>query len=441
MGRKSRRALRDTSAAAAAQLGGLAVRIHFFTDYFRPEPPPPAHHIAERARIWATQGHDVTIVTNHPNYPEGRLYAGHRNAASLLQQLDGYSVLRVWTHIAEHQARLGKLIDHASFCASASLQAMRLPKPDVVVATSPHLFCGLAGAWYAALRRRPFLLEVRDLWPDSVLPKASAAFRVFKCIERHLYRRAQAVSVLTPAFERHVLREGARRAVTIIGGVDLTKFTPGDPPPQLRRDLGLQDKFVVGYPGTLGTAHDAPLLLEAARQLKGSRVRFLLIGGGPFMRYLESAAREVCPDMIHFVPTQRAEVMPDWWRMMDAGLVLLKKTELMRTVIPSKMFECMATQKPILFVGPQGVGSAVVEDSDCGVVIDGDGPEHLAREALSLSQDVHRYQVLSKNALSASPIYSRDRQAERTMRLLREIVAEAQVDSARSRTDTPSKSR
>jgi colanic acid biosynthesis glycosyl transferase WcaI len=401
------------------------VKIHFFTDYFRPEPPPPAHHIAERARIWANDGHQVTVITNHPNYPEGKIYPGYRNRPREVVEQDGYRVVRVWTHVAHHQSKIGKLLDHASYFASATLQALRLDKPDVVAATTPHLFCGLAGSEYARLARRPLMLEVRDLWPDSVLPRGSASYRVFKSIERHLYRSAAAVSVLTPAFESHVLAEGARRAATIVGGTDLSRFTPGDPPPGRRHELGLEGMYIVGYPGTLGTAHDIDLLLDAARLLRDTRVRFLLIGGGPFIQDLESRAIAACPGMIRFVPTQPPEEMPGWWRSMDAGLVLLKKNEAMRTVIPSKMFESMATGKPVIFVGPRGAGSAVAEDGGGGIVVDGEGPEQLARELSDLAGNGARQRALEANALNASPRFSRERQASETLALLRSLVGGA----------------
>lgn len=397
------------------------MKIHFFTDYFRPEPPPPAHHIAERARVWAALGHEVTIVTNQPNYPEGRVYPGFKNRTFEVTEADGYRIARVWTYIASHHATFAKFADHFSYFASATLQALRLEPPDVIAATSPHLFCGLAGAQYARLRGKPFMLEVRDLWPDSVLPKGTISHRVFKVIERSIYRSAAAVSVLTPAFESHVLSEGARRAVTIVGGADLSRFTPGDPPLGLRRELGLDGMFVVGYPGTLGTAHDTELLVEAAHMLRGSRVRFLLIGGGPVLSELRVKVRDRCPEMVRFVDTQPPESMPGWWRTMDAGLVLLRKTEAMRTVIPSKMFECMATRKPIIFVGPLGAGSDIAA-SGGGLIIDSPEPRQLVEQLLSLAENPQLYERLAADALGASPRFSRERQAAETLELLRELV-------------------
>lgn len=397
------------------------MRIHFFTDYFRPEPPPPAHHIAERARIWAAAGHDVTVVTSQPNYPDGKIYPGYRNRLRQLERQDGYAVLRVWTHVAPHGARIGKLLDHASYFASSPVHALGLDRPDVVVATSPHLLCGLAGACYARARRAPFLLEVRDLWPDSVLAAGAPSYRAFKAIERHIYRVASVVSVMTPAFEGHVLAEGARRAVTVLGGADLSRFTPGDAPAGLRRNLGLEGMFVVGYPGTLGTAHDTELLVEAAIALRDTRIRFLMIGGGPVIGDLERKVHERCAGMFRFVPTQSPESMPGWWRAMDAGLVLLRKTEAMRSVIPSKMFECMAVGKPVVFVGPSGAGSAVATGAGGGILVDEDGPGQLVRELTGLSADPRRYAALSANALKASSRYSRERQAAESLALLAEI--------------------
>lgn len=399
------------------------MRIHFFTDYFRPEPPPPAHHIAERARIWASLGHDVTVITNHPNYPEGRVYPGHKNSMRSMESVDGYQVLRVWTYVARHTARLGKLVDHASYCASAVSQALRLERPDVVVATSPHLLCGLAGALYSRIRGRPLLIEVRDLWPDSVLPRGSTSYRAFKLIERFIYREAATVSVLTPAFEEHVLREGARRAVTIVGGADTSRFRPGNALPGVREGLGLEGKFVIGYAGTLGTAHDIDFLIDVAARLSQTDLRFLLIGGGPFMERARASASSQCPGMISFLSTQPPERMPDWWRAMDAGLVLLRKTDAMRTVIPSKIFECMATGLPTIFIGPRGAGSSIVEAHCAGIVLDDADPACVAQQLAALVSNRERLRALSLGALAASPRFTRERQAEATVAVLRELTA------------------
>jgi hypothetical protein len=407
---------------ASNALIGSPVRIHFFTDYFRPEPPPPAHHIAERARIWASQGHDVTVITNHPNYPEGRIYPGHTNSLCSTESVDGYRVLRVWTYVAHHTARFGKLVDHASYCFSATAQALRLSAPDVVVTTSPHLFCGLAGALYSRLRGRPLLLEVRDLWPDSVLPRGSTSYRAFKLIERFIYREAAAVSVLTPAFEEHVLTEGARRAITIVGGADTARFRPGNAPPGAREGLRLEGKFVIGYPGTLGTAHDIDFLIDIASRLSSTDLRFLLIGGGPFMERAREAASSRCPGMIEFLPTQPPAHMPDWWRTMDAGLVLLRKTEAMRTVIPSKIFECMATGLPTIFIGPRGAGSRIVEDHGAGIVLDDPDPTRVAQQLAAFASDRERVRALAAGALAASPRFTRERQAEATITVLHELM-------------------
>jgi colanic acid biosynthesis glycosyl transferase WcaI len=397
------------------------VRILFFTDYFRPEPPPPAHHIAERAAIWRAAGHDVTIVTNHPNYPEGRIYPGHRNRLRTVELLpDGVRIVRVWTYIAAHDRYMRKLADQASFAVSATLQAMREPTPDAVVATTPHLFAGLAGALYAKSRKLPLLLEVRDLWPDSVLPKGTTAYRVFKALERHLYRSAAVVSVMTPAFEPHVRAEGGKAVVTVVGGVDRSRFAPGPKPAHLLKEAGLrEDAFVVGYPGTLGTNHDIERIAEAGRLLEGSRVQFLFVGGGPHMDRLRQMTADQ-PGRFRYVGTQPPERMGDWWRTMDAGLVLLRNTDAMRTVIPSKIFESMATGKPTVFVGPPGAGSDLVQRNGAGVVLNGDARE-IAAGIRDLAEDPDGCRSLGERALKASTSYGRDRHARETLEVIRSM--------------------
>jgi glycosyltransferase involved in cell wall biosynthesis len=398
------------------------VRILFFTDYYRPEPPPPAHHIAERASLWRAAGHDVTIVTNHPNYPEGRIYPGHRNRMRTADVTpDGVRVVRVWTYVAAHDRRVRKLLDQASYAASATLQALREPTADAVVATTPHLFAGLAGALYARAMRRPLLLEVRDLWPDSVLPAGSASYRVFKRLERFLYRSSAAVSVMTPNFESHVRSEGGRRVVTVVGGVDRSRFSPGPKPATLVSEANLRNRFVIGYPGTLGTAHDLELIADVGRRLEGTPVVFLFIGGGPHMERLRAMTADQ-PDRFRFVGTQPPERMGEWWRTTDAGLVLLRNTDAMRTVIPSKIFEAMASGKPTVFVGPRGAGSDVVDRHGAGIVLDGDAA-HVAAGIRALASDRARCDALGASALRASASYGRDRHAAETLALLKEIAA------------------
>lgn len=395
------------------------MKILFFTDYYRPEPPPPAHHIAERAAIWQRAGHQVTIVTNHPNYPEGRIYPGFRNRLRSIETTpDGVRVVRVWTYIAGHARQVLKLADHASYCSSAVAQALRETRPDVVVATSPHLFAGLAGAMYARLVRRPLLMEIRDLWPDQVLAPTSPAFKPFKTIERFLYRSAHTVSVMTPLFVDHVKREGAARVSVVVGGTDLTRFAPGPKPAHLVKEAGLDGHFVVGYPGTLGTGHDIELIAKAGERLRGSRVKLLFIGGGPHMERLKSLVASTCPEVFSFVPTQPADRMPEWWRAMDAGLVLLHRTKELSFVVPSKMFESMASGKPIVFVGPRGAGSQIVDSAGAGPIVDDGDPQSVASAMLQLAGNPALHQRLSDSALKAAPQYSRERHAQETLDLL-----------------------
>ena len=398
------------------------MRILFFTDYYRPEPPPPAHHIAERAAIWRRAGHEVTIVTNHPNYPEGRVYPGFRNRLRSVEMTpDGVRLVRVWTYVAGHDRQVLKLADHASFFASAVAQAVREPTPDVVVATSPHLFAGLAGVAYARLVRRPLLLEIRDLWPEQVLSPSSPAFGPFRAMARFLYRSSHTVSVMTPLFVQHVEREGAARVSVVVGGADLARFAPGPRPIHLLREHGLEDNFVVGYPGTLGTGHDIELIAKAGEHLRGSRVKLLFIGGGPRLERLKMLVLDSCPDVFTFVPTQPSDRMVDWWRAMDAGLVLLRRTKELSLVVPSKLFESMACGKPIVFVGPRGAGSQIVESAGAGPIVDDGDPASVAQAVLSLACDSSRYQLHSKRALEAAPRYSRDRHADETLDLLKQM--------------------
>jgi colanic acid biosynthesis glycosyl transferase WcaI len=281
----------------------------------------------------------------------------------------------------------------------------------------------LADALGARLVRRPLLLEIRDLWPDQVLPRTSAAFGPVKAIERLLYRSARTVSVLTPQFVPHVSREGGKRVRVVVRGADLSRFTPGPKPMQLIREMGLEGHFVVGYPGTLGTSHDIDLIAQVGTHLRGHNVKLVFVGGGPFLHRLKALVAGTCPEVFTFVPMQPAERMPEWWRAFDAGLVLLRQNRALARVVPSKMFEAMATGTPIIFVGPKGAGSQIVEQAAAGPVVDDGDPQSVTNAILRLASDQALRQRYGACAREAAPQFSRERHAQETLELLRGMAA------------------
>lgn len=398
------------------------MRILVVTDCFWPEPSPPAAHVFDRARLWAAAGHDVTVVTNVPNYPDGRFHPGYRNRLRQVEQRDGVRIVRVMTYATPNSGLVRRLLDYLSFMVSAGLMAPFERRPDVVFSTSPQLFASVAAAWTALLRRRPHVMEVRDLWPASVIRSRGIVFRVLERIELTLYRHARRIIALTPSFIEDIVRRGVPREKLdlVVNGAALSLFQPHDQrDPTLERELGLAGQLVIGYPGTLATAHDIETLVDAAALLGDAPARFVIVGGGPVKSTLERMAAERCPDRFRFVRAQPREAMPIYWSLFDWSLVLLRNEPVLATVIPSKIFESMASGVPVLFVGPPGDGSAVVESEGVGRCVPPGDPAALAAAVRALMEDGAHRAALRVRCIERAPAWSRERQADSTLDTLR----------------------
>src|ERR1700760_4560946 len=189
------------------------MRILFFSDHFLPEPSPAAAHVYERAKLWVAAGHAVTVLCSAPNFPEGKVFPGYRNAMRRVEVLDGIRVVRIITYITANEGVVRRTLDYLSYMVSAFLAAWFEERPDVIISTSPHLFVPTAGVLHALLRRVPHVFEIRDLGPASIaatnaLGGASRALRTLERLELFLYRHSARILALTPAFKTDLIRRG-----------------------------------------------------------------------------------------------------------------------------------------------------------------------------------------------------------------------------------------
>jgi len=246
------------------------------------------------------RGHEVSIVTNFPNHPTGVVPEAYRGRSFQLEEKDGLRVVRCRTYATPNRGFLKKTLGHLYFMVQAVLQATpQVRGADVVVASSPTLFAGVAGFVVSRRLRVPFVLEVRDLWPaifvDLGVIRNRAVIRVLEQLELFLYRRAAAVVTVTRAFAEDIARRGiAQTKLHVVpNGVDLAAFEPGPPDAALRSRLGLDGKFVLLYCGAHGISHALARLLEVAERLADdSRFHLLLVGEGAEKDALVARARE-----------------------------------------------------------------------------------------------------------------------------------------------------
>ncbi len=409
------------------------MRILFLTDNFPPEVNAPASRTFEHCREWVRAGHQVTVITGVPNFPTGKVFPGYRNRLWQRETMDGIEVVRVWTYITANSGFAKRTLDYLSFMLTGGIAGLFQRRPDVIVGTSPQFFTNCAAWVLSVFRWRPFVFELRDLWPESIKTvgamQDSLALRTMERLELFLYRRSAAVVAVTESFKRDLISRGipADKIHVVTNGVDLSRFKPLDGDTALRADLGIpEDAFVAGYIGTHGMAHALETVLEAARRVQAqndpfsSRVRFILLGDGARKGELKQAAAQMGLKNLLFLDTVPKAEVPRYWSLLDVSIIHLRKADNFTQVIPSKLFECMGMGIPVLH-GVAGESAGIVEREGVGLVFEPENAEVLCENLLRLGQDETLYRELRERCLAAAPRYDRTVLAG-TMRELLETV-------------------
>ena len=407
------------------------MRILFLSHYFPPEVNAPANRTHEHARRWVEDGHAVTVITGVPNHPSGRLFPGYANHLLQEERLDGIRVLRTWMYLTPNRGFLRRIASYLLFMLTAILASFRAERPDVVVATTPQFFCGWAGLVVSRLKRRPFVLELRDLWPESIVQlgqlRRPFLIRLLEGLETLLYRGARGIVVNARAFQDHVERRGVPRDRTelVYNGVDCDVFRPRPPDAQLLERHGLAGRFVVTYMGTLGLAHGLETVLDAAERLRDvPALRFLLIGDGAEREHLEREIHRRGLDSVRLLDLRPRAEVPAWIASSDLLLVLLRDLPVFRTVIPSKIFEFLAQERPVVLAAPRGEIRSLVEEAKAGFVIEPEDAaqlEGVIRHALAHPEEAAARAHNGRVWVHTS--FVRDAQARRMAAFLARVIA------------------
>jgi len=369
------------------------MRILFLSHYFPPEVNAPASRTFEHCREWVRSGHQVTVVTCTPNHPRGTVYPGYRNRLWQREKREGIDIIRLGTYITANEGFARRSLGYLSFLIACTWAAPFLPRADVLITTSPQFFNGLAGYPVKLMKRIPWVLEIRDLWPESVLAVGAVRnrllIRFLSALERFAYRKCDHIVPVTEAFRRDIVGKGiAPEKISVVrNGVDFSLFTGHSDAQHLRARLGLEGKFVVSYVGTHGMAHGLETVLDAATQLRGhANIAFLLVGDGAERQRLLGLRDQLALNNVTMLEQQPKELMPQIWALADASLVLLRKLPLFETVIPSKIFESMAMGRPII-LGVRGEAREIVEEGRAGLVIEPESSASLCAAVLKLADN------------------------------------------------------
>ena len=341
------------------------MHILFLTDNFPPETNAPASRTFEHARYWVATGHKVTIVTGVPNFPSGKIHAGYRNMFYQREVMEGIDVVRVWTYISANEGFARRMLDYISFMFSAIIASFFVHRPDIVIGTSPQFFTPCAAYIVSVFKRRPFIFELRDLWPDSIVAvgamRETFAIRCLRKLEYFLYRRADRIVSVTQSFRKVLSNNGidVNKIAFVSNGVDLERFHPDAKPGDLVSKLDVGGKFVAAYVGTVGMAHGIGTLLEVARKLhQAKNIVFVVVGAGAEQKNLVTQCKKEGLTNVIFTGAVTKSEVKEYWRLCDVALVLLKDEPLFQHVVPSKIFEAMGMERPII-LGVKGESATI----------------------------------------------------------------------------------
>lgn len=406
------------------------MHILFLTDNFPPEGNAPATRTYEHAREWVKNGHKVTIITCAPNFPEGKVFDGYSNSWYSKTNIDGIEVRRVKTYITANEGFIKRILDFVSFMFSGFFAGLFVKKPDVIVGTSPQFFTAV-GAWaLSAVRFKPFIFELRDIWPASITAvgamKDSFAIRMLEKLEMFLYKRADSIISVTNAFKRELIARGVdgEKIDVVLNGVDLTKYQPvNQKDNELSDKYNLQGKFVAGYVGTHGMAHGLETIVDVAEQLKEyDDIRILFAGGGAARKKVVDLVAQKKLSNVVLIDRQPKEMMPKVWSLCDVSLVPLVNNDLFRTVIPSKIFECMGMGIPSIMSVPEGEATQIIRQTGSGLVVESESSSEIKEAIIKLYTDNQFYLGMRAASNNSASKFSRVNNSKLMVKIFNKVL-------------------
>jgi glycosyltransferase involved in cell wall biosynthesis len=370
--------------------------------FVSPDEPGHTRHF-EMAQYLRRRGHELVIVASDLNYQTGQRTV-ERHGLFTEQVIDGVRVLRSYIYPTLHRSYFWRIISFFSFMFSSVWTALSVKDADLIMGTTPQIFQAVSAWFVAFIRNKPFLLEVRDLWPEFGVSmgviRNPVVIALARGLEKFLYARATHILVNSPAYKEYMLAKGIPESkITFIAyGTDVDMFNPSVSGAEVRERLGLEDKFVVLYAGALGQANDIYTVLCAAKHLNDEKhIRFVFWGDGKERPNLQSEAERLKLENVIFAGVCPKKEMPFVVASSDVCLAILQNVPMFRTTYPNKVFDYMAAARATVLV-IDGVIREVIESSKGGVFVEPANHELLAKTILELSKDPQRVREMGENA-------------------------------------------
>jgi colanic acid biosynthesis glycosyl transferase WcaI len=373
------------------------MRFLVLSQYFSPEIGATQTRLSAMTHELRQAGHDVRVVTSLPNYPTGRIFPGYRGRVALKERIEGVEVHRTWV-VPAMGSGAGRMLNYGSFALTSLLGLIGAQRPDVVFVESPPLSVAVPGAWAAGVWKTCLVVNVADLWPDSIhelgILREGAILSAARRLESWTYRKADFVTAVTQGIRDSLLTEKGvppGKVLFLPNGVDTNLFHVQTRDPEALKGAGVplkQGDRVVMYAGTLGVAQGLEVALDAMRRLASSapHVRLVFVGDGSERLHLQAKARARGLTNTFFVAAQPPEQLARLWAGADIGFASLLDRPIFAGARPSKLFPMMASGKPVVYAG-SGEAPRIIREADAGIVVPPEDSAELAQALALLASD------------------------------------------------------
>jgi colanic acid biosynthesis glycosyl transferase WcaI len=400
---------------------------------YAPEDVSAAVLITELAADLVKRGHRLTVVTGAPSYPLGRVFDGYRNRILEREIIDGVDVIRTWSYISPSKRMLPRLLHYGTYSLTAFFGGLAAGRPDVILSFSPPLPLGLSAWLLGLIYQVPWVLQIEDLFPDAAVAagviKDSKIIQGFYQLEKFLYRRCQRVSVISQSFVETILKKQVPRSKIELIPVwaDPEEIRPLCKENDFRHLNQLEGKFVILYAGNIGFTSCLEDLLHAAELLQNEAdIQFVIVGEGVHKASLQAEVAKKKITNVTFLPYQPREKFSELLAAADISVVTLNNAAALSSM-PSKIFNIMASARPVLAISPPGSElMQIVTQARCGINVSPGLPGEIAAVLLRLKGQAKALAQMGKNGRSClEKKYSRVRCVDAFEKMLSSLTTQA----------------
>ena len=388
------------------------MKLLILTQYFPPEVGAPQNRLFELALRLQAKGFDCTVLTAMPNYPQMKIYEGYQGKKVLYEEISGLKVHRTSIYVPKSKSIFQRLLNYFSFVFSSwKYGRKKFEKFDFLLVESPPLFLGITAYVLSRKLKAKMIFNVSDLWPESAEKLGLVSNKLFLGLayklESFLYKKSWLVCGQTQGICSSIsTRFPSKKVYWLPNGVDLSYYKPFTTPEQWQQvelwkrknDLHPGD-FVCLYAGILGHAQGLEVIINAAQELKEKKhIKFIFLGSGPEKENLKLLTETLKLKNVFFLDVVSKSEMPVVVAACSVSIIPLKRLDLFKGAIPSKIFENLAMEKPIL-LGVEGEAKELfIDEGRSGLAFTPEDHRDLAKNIVTLTENPQLCSELGKNA-------------------------------------------